>query len=459
LFAASIISINAYGSVFFWSSTGRAEIWTLPKLFFVFIITILNFWVSFGTKSRIDTSLEALSGNALWIVLWSFYLTSAIVSTISSPFPFHSLIGHPVLGDGCLYYFLLAAFATSNGLTLRSSPRLFKGQLYGLVIGGIILALSIIPQSFNWQIDYTVTSGQVSDLDPQLLRSSIWQMQMPIGLYSNRGHASFVLSAGICSLVAAWFNSWLKHYFWKVALLVMVVSLCLTQTLAGIGACLLSIAFLLFKGGQVHRFRDSFWQYSSLRKALTILLAFIIFITFIVFISNKLGKSYINVEELLTGRLYLWEVSIEGIFRRPWLGWGFNGFGISHLFTGDWVGLLNSQIPNATSVSKILDLHETTFDFLDMDGEIHSGAVFSHKAHNIFLDLALSTGLPSAIAYLFLMLYSLCKLLGSTKWWPMSSIVIAYLLFTQTWFESAQFSHLPWWCLSLTLSTPKSPQS
>jgi hypothetical protein len=66
-------------------------------------------------------------------------------------------------------------------------------QLYGFLIGGLILALSMFPQLIDWRIDYTATTGQL--LRDNILVSTIFQDHQPIGLYSHRGHAAFVLAA------------------------------------------------------------------------------------------------------------------------------------------------------------------------------------------------------------------------------------------------------------------------
>lgn len=91
------------------------------------------------------------------------------------------------MGDGLLYWLLIAIFTLSNNLLLKLHPELFRSQLQGLIIGGVILALSIFPQVINWRIDYTATSGQL--FQSHILASTIFKNHQPIGLYSHRGHA------------------------------------------------------------------------------------------------------------------------------------------------------------------------------------------------------------------------------------------------------------------------------
>ncbi|WP_407883977.1 hypothetical protein [Scytonema sp. NUACC26] len=134
--------------------------------------------------------------------MWEIFLGVGLISTLTSPFPLRSLLGQEQMGDGLLYWVLIAIFTLSNTLLLRLHPELGRSQLQGLVIGSVILAISIFPQAINWKIDYTVTSGQI--LRENILASTIFQNQQPIGLYSHRGHASFVLAATAVMTLVGW---------------------------------------------------------------------------------------------------------------------------------------------------------------------------------------------------------------------------------------------------------------
>jgi len=65
------------------------------------------------------------------------------------------------MGDGWLYWLLIAAFTLSNSLLLIARPQLINSQFQGLLIGSIILSLSIFPQIIDWRIDYTATMGKL----------------------------------------------------------------------------------------------------------------------------------------------------------------------------------------------------------------------------------------------------------------------------------------------------------
>jgi hypothetical protein len=96
------------------------------------------------------------------------------------------------MGDGWLYWVALALFTLSNTLLLKLHPQLLSSQLQGLLIGGIIVAISTIPQIIDWRIDDTATMGQI--IRPDVNASSIFQGQQPIALYSHRGHAAIALA-------------------------------------------------------------------------------------------------------------------------------------------------------------------------------------------------------------------------------------------------------------------------
>jgi len=76
------------------------------------------------------------------------------------------------------------------------------------------------------------------------------------------------------------------------------------------------------------------------------------------------------------------------------------------------------------------------------------------KAHNLFLDTALSVGILGLLVYILLWGFFL-KLTVGSAFSGIEAVAIAYLVYTLTWYESAQFSHLPWWALSVGLGSPR----
>nr|WP_017743440.1 hypothetical protein [Scytonema hofmannii] len=150
LFSLSIILINPWGAM-------RGEIWTQPKVFVILLICIFNFLMVWEERCE----LKIPQSWKLSKLLWELFLGIGLISTLTSPFPLRSLLGQEQMGDGLLYWILIAIFTLSNTLLLRLHPELARSQLQGLVIGGVVLAISIFPQVIDWKIDYTATMGQL----------------------------------------------------------------------------------------------------------------------------------------------------------------------------------------------------------------------------------------------------------------------------------------------------------
>ncbi|WP_272819369.1 hypothetical protein [Scytonema hofmannii] len=69
------------------------------------------------------------------------------------------------------------------------------------------------------------------------------------------------------------------------------------------------------------------------------------------------------------------------------------------------------------------------------------------KAHNLILDTTLSVGLLGMLPYFALLAFCMWQVIQS-PYRGIEAVAIAYLAFTFTWFECAQFTHLVWWSLS-----------
>ncbi|MEO0949448.1 MAG: O-antigen ligase family protein [Cyanobacteria bacterium J06641_5] len=445
LFILSLMAINAWGST-------RGEIWTQPKLLAVSAIAAFNviyllFYIRSGLHfPRIDRHWR------LQIGCWLAFLSIGLISTLNSPFPIRSLWGQATMGDGLVYWGLMAIFTLSNAGLLAIEPRFFRYQLYGLLAGGGLTALSIVPQLLDWRIDYTVTTGQISDFNPQMLESAIWQWQMPIGFYSNRGHVAFVLAAtGILALLAL-FKYWLRPKPCLVICVMASMALLCTRNRAGVLAFSVAALYLLWQ----------FWGRSKLsaRSRRYLLLGLCtavtcgaVGLTFFTPILERLQALIADgsLERFSTGRLYLWSLCTKGFLARPLFGWGFNGFGISQLFTADWVGTHVKYLDRGVEIARVTGLNDFTFDYLGVDGADRIGMLITNKAHNFFLDTLISVGIFGLVVYT-LAITAPCILARQTRLHGIEAIVLAYFVYTLTWYETAQFSHLAWWALSAVLA-------
>lgn len=141
------------------------------------------------------------------------------------------------------------------------------------------------------------------------------------------------------------------------------------------------------------------------------------------------------IKQLTSDRVYLWDLSKRGISQRPLLGWGMNGFGSAypHVINSNWV--------------KITRLGEFTYDYQHSNGQRGTQALITVKAHNLILDTTLSVGILGLVSYLVLLGLSLWQVIKS-PYRGIETVAVAYLVFTFTWFECAQFTHIIWWALS-----------
>jgi O-antigen ligase len=383
LFTLSIVLINPFG-------LDRGSIWSQPKILVIQLICILNLFMISHHKLYLSTSWKLVA------LLWGLFLSIGAIATINSPESMRSLLGQSTAKDGLLYWGLIAVFTLSNALVLKLKPSIAKQQLKGLVIGGVILAVSIFPQIFNWHIDYTATSGQL--FKSHILKSMIYREQQPIGLYSHRGFASFTLAAvGIIALVG-WRWKLINKRFGIVACAVIVSALLLTQTRAGLLAFVVGTGYLL---GKKHY-----------KLILSSAIACILIISLLSTTRNIENQSI--VEQITSNRTYLWKISTTRIKMRPF-GWGFDGFEIAY-----------PHLP---------------------DGKIKTLPMTATKAHNLFIDSVLSVGIIGLVVYLGLIGLCLWYIVKS-PYRDVGAVAIAYLIYTFTWYESAQYTHIFWWSLS-----------
>jgi len=408
LFSLSIILINPIGAM-------RGEIWTQPKVFAISLICILNFLMLWEDRE----SLKLPQSWKINRLLWEIFLGIGLIATLTNPFPWRSLFGQEQMGDGLLYWLLIAIFTLSNNLLLRLHPELARSQLQGLVIGGVILAISIFPQVINWRIDYTITSGQL--LQSNILRSTIFQNQQPIGLYSHRGHASFVLAAVAVMTLVGWQWQWINTRLAAIAGILIIPALLLTQTRAGLLALLVATIYLLGR------------KYYKLLVPATLVCLLIIGIA----TSTRQMNNLPLIKQITSNRVDLWQMANYRISLRPLLGWGMDGFGTAY-----------SHVRPGIKITKVIRLGDFSFDYQDENGQIKTAQLPTTKAHNLILDTTLSVGLLGMASYLALLGWCLWQVIKS-PYRGIEAVFMAYLVFTFTWFECAQFTHLAWWSLSI----------
>ncbi|NEP79661.1 MAG: O-antigen ligase family protein [Okeania sp. SIO3B3] len=408
LFTLSIVIINPWGN-------SRGEIWTQPKCFALAIIVIFNLYLLWKNWETLQIPKSWFTAK----LLWEIFLFIGLISTILSPFPLRSLFGQDQMGDGLLYWLLITTFTLSNTLILRRYPQLLLAQLYGFLIGGIILAFSIFPQLIDWRIDYTATTGQL--LRNNILVSTIFQNHQPIGFYSHRGHAAFMLAAiGIMAFASRQLR-WVSLKTTVAIIIPITIALLFANTRMALFAVIVGILYLCGR---------KYYQ-----QLIPIVLVFLLVIGFTSTTRQISGLSFIK--QITSDRIYLWQLGTRGISKRPLFGWGFNGFGIAY-----------PDLLSKNNTPKVVRLGNVSYDIVAKNGKLRTLPLPTYKAHNLILDTILSVGILGMLSYLALWGYYIFILFRSSNQ-KMLVVAIAYLVFTFTWFECAQFTHIAWWSLSV----------
>lgn len=470
LFALSLVLINPWGVPF-------GGIWTTPKVYVVILLALLTWSVllvqgarGLWRRSR-GQNAELPRLPAHWRVaafLWLAFLVSSMVTVFLSPVTFRSaLVANSEMGDGWVYWAWVAALVCGNALILKRFPQLFKAQLHGLLIGGVLSAGAVLAQRANWTLDFTDTTGQIARVSPYLqesqLRSGMFRGWMPIGFTSNRGHVGFILSALSVLLLVCLVRGWLKGWLvWPLYALFLGAAY-LTSTRGVVLAFGVGMVYLLLR----------FWRVPGGRKVM--LFAFTpLVLGGALLLSGIVGSGMTrtlpplraiieNPFKFTSTRSNLWPLALDGIKARPLFGWGFNGFGLAWPHVNDFdvrwrKWLAKDAEGKPIGVVKVLRNDHSTFQYLGEDGKLHLGATLTNKAHSIILDTAVSVGLVGLTLYALLFGFFIFVTARGAAW-GLEVLGIVYLVFGLTWFESGQFSHLPWWALSVGLAFSALPQA
>ncbi len=473
----SLVMINPWGRP-------RGEVWTDPKVYTLIALVLLT-WsvllvqlVRFLVRRLGQGRLSRLSPPPAWgwaALLWGLYLGLGLLSVYYSPIRAdNALMPNNEMGDGWVYWAYVAAFVLGNALVLKRFPQLFKAQLYGFLVAGLLTGLAVVAQTIDWRLDFTQTMGKVvpnSQSVGGLLYSNIYGGQMPIGLTSHRGHAGFIVAAIAVLVLVCLARGWVaKRYGWPLYLL-MLLSVYLTSTRGVQVAFVAGLIYLLIR----------FWRTKIIRRM--VLLAFVplviggaglygavaLGLPSVTRSLPTLTTLFTDPDTFVSFRFEYAQVAIDGIRERPLLGWGYNGFALAFPYVNDFDKKWKTKLahkkgklePGESIVYEMDTLRGTDhyyFRYIGTDGLLHLGRVLSNKAHNLIFDLWVSLGLGGLVTYL-LLLGIFVGVTARGEGWGLEAVAVVYLVYTLTWFESAQFSHLTWWALSAGLAFQRLPQT
>lgn len=469
LCALTLVAINPWG-------TPRHGVWTDPKVYSLIALSLLTWTVLLALlvrfvvrKVRRQDALRVSPPRSWWLAafLLGAFMLSGLATVYYSPVKMmNALTAHVEMGDGWLYWAWLSAFVLGNALVLRRFPQLFRAQLYGFLSGGALMALATLPQYLDWRLDYTQTMGQEvnTPAGPNYLFSSVYQLQMPIGLSSHRGHAAFVVAATAILALVSLLRGWLRRrYAWPLYAL-SLLAVYLTSTRGAQVAFAAGLLYLLIR----------FWRVEG-RARRTVLIALIPVVLggAAVLGSAALGVSsgtrplpplellFKRPDAFLSLRTDYWRVAVEGIRQRPFLGWGYNGFGLAFGYANDFdkqfAKYLDSEGGKPVKIARIQGTDHYWFRYFGPDDFLHRGRVMSNKAHNMFLDMGLSLGVVGLALYL-LLIGVLSTVTARGGGWGLEAVTVVYLVYGLTWFDAAQFTHLAWWVFSAGLALQLAPK-
>ncbi len=468
LCAFSLVLINPWGRP-------RGEVWTDPKVYAVIALALLTWSVLLVQLVRFVLQrfgrgrLSRFYPPPAWgwaAFLWALYLGFGLLSVYFSPVRAdNALMPNNEMGDGWVYWAYVAAFVLGNALVLKRFPGLFKAQLYGFLVAGLLTSLAVVAQTIDWRLDFTKTMGKVaSENFGGVLYSNIYGGQMPIGFTSHRGHAAFIVAALAVLVLVCLARGWLaKRYGWPLYLL-MLGSVYLTATRGAQAAFIGGMVYLLVR----------FWRSPKARRVVLLAL-----VPLIVGGAGLLGAVLLgapnatrslpplamlssNPGAFTSFRLDYWRIAVDGIRERPLLGWGYNGFGLAFPYVNDFERKFKRNLAlrdgKAVEIETLRGTDHYYFRYIGTDGLLYLGRVLSNKAHNLVLDVWVSLGLGGLITYLLLFGVFLW-VTARGEGWGLEAVAVVYLVYTLTWFESAQFSHLTWWALSAGLAMQRLPQT
>lgn len=350
-----------------------------------------------------------------------------------------SLLGHSISADGLIYWFLLSGFALTNSLVLKLFPQLFRCQLRGLLVGAALVAVSMIPQMFNWQIDYTLHSGQLWTGTKHVLATAIHKNHQPIGLYSHRGYAAFTLAFSSVLALVALQSKWIPIRTGVPLFILCSGTLSLADVRGATLSMIAGVLWLCFVG-----LRNRYIRITIVSLMLVGLIS-IGWKTAERKVSNTTNNSFLSpiqivVKHVTSDRSYLWNMVRIDFTKHPIFGWGFNGYSMI-----DAVRICDEKTDlDQFSVIRLGDYHVYC---KGGDGRVVRRPTGMTKAHNLVLDNLISVGIFGSIAYAYLLYKSFWSLKEDT--FHMRALFIVYIVYTLTWYDCGQISHLVWWALSV----------
>jgi O-antigen ligase len=356
---------------------------TLPRLALISTVAFYQFPFLFNqirARKHLGEKLFKLSEASTWIYLFIF---CGILTLLFSPkSKLLQVMGTDSRNAGFLAFFSISLIWLS--IALSGNLKIRNLVLYGMFFGGMMNLVYGLIQVLGWDpIDWNNPYGPI------------------IGFFGNPNFMSAYMGL-FTNLIVAILLFKEKLGFKERALLSLVILLSFliilrTQSIQGLIVVAIGLYFTLIM---------RFFSLTSRKSliSLSLLSISLAAVGTLGFLGSGPFSSFLY-QSTLKVRFFYWESALEMIKSKPVFGYGFDSF-------GTWYTAFRS----------------------DASTQIHGPGLVSDSAHNLFLDLGVSGGIPLLTSYLVIQLLILKKAMnlfadGVKVSWQYKAVFTAWIGF------------------------------
>lgn len=185
--------------------------------------------------------------------------------------------------------------------------------------------------------------------------------------------------------------------------------------------------------------------------------------------ASTLAGAVVGADGSFNARIPAWKGGARLLMDNPLFGVGPEGFAFGvwdHLSVGDRIPLLEQVIPGQLTPTQLEHgdyvISQNVILFRDPEtGQQFARQLDWDKAHNYFIDLALTAGLPAAILWVGFVLSSAILMVRSRSSWSLgvALALIGFAVFSLAWFGTISLDPLIWGLVGTGLGAAINKQS
>ena len=379
-------------------------------------------------------------------------LVLALSSVFDSTTPWPRATGSSERFDGALVqaaWFGLALVASV--IADRSGPNMlvvFRYVLAGAIATSIWVAL------------------QATGNDPLTLvsRAGVF-LDLPAGAFGHGALASMYL---VLALLVLWTAAAFGVFPKKIA---VIVSFVLAVGAAGAGGRAAAVGMMVSAAVLVFRLRR---EPAGLRTLLHLALASIIGVAaaYVVFPRTQrqaaaAGAAMVGMDGSFNARLPAWRGGYRLMLEHPLVGVGPEGFAYGvwpHLDERDAAvlirGALGAKVAHLELKREDYSIAGNAIAYVDSENRLAVESLRWDKAHNYYIDLALTAGIPALLLYLFTVGLMLRTLLSSVDPFAVGAglALLSYLVYGIAWFGTVSLDPVTWLIVGCGLGWAQNPR-